>query len=502
MDINTVPQYVNPVPLSTPPAKPTTYGRVKERVSSIPVHAWIAYVLIILTFLYAYRGNSKTISSLSSLNITGSGPAFIVESGNVGIGTTAPTAKLDVAGSIDASSLFTNNGPISGGTAGHHFLRTSAGAPRFVVGLTNSAADYTVSRYNDSNVFVDSPFSIIRSSGNVGIGTSSTVAKLHVRDDTSGAYAALIDQNHLNGYGLNIDVEATTGVNDALRIRNGSGNPIFSVKPAGLVGIGTATPAYPLHVATNVDAPPKNISGNDILTSYPYLNSSLNSLTTTGAALIAIGANNGYIYAYYGYISSSDERIKKDIQIIEDDDALQKLRSIEPKTYKYVDDIVRGSEKVYGFIAQEVKEVFPHAVKTVSEFIPNVYQRCLVNIDSQTISIPGKAQSGHLRIMTTAGVMEVDVSQIDSDTVQLPPDSLTQDNLKDGQVFVYGYKVDDFQNLNKEYLFTINFAATQELDRQVQQLRSENSSLLNTVNNLQSRLATLENLVSQLTNSN
>ena len=40
-------------------------------------------------------------------------------------------------------------------------------------------------------------------------------------------------------------------------------------------------------------------------------------------------------------MASSDERIKKEIQDVEDDECLVKLRQLEPKTYKYRDVVER-----------------------------------------------------------------------------------------------------------------------------------------------------------------
>ena len=44
---------------------------------------------------------------------------------------------------------------------------------------------------------------------------------------------------------------------------------------------------------------------------------------------------------------SSDERIKKNIQDINDDGALQKILQIEPKTYEYIDKVEKGDGIVY-----------------------------------------------------------------------------------------------------------------------------------------------------------
>ena len=52
--------------------------------------------------------------------------------------------------------------------------------------------------------------------------------------------------------------------------------------------------------------------------------------------------------------------------------ALQKILSIQPKNYKHKDYLSRGYAKVYGFIAQQVKEIIPEVVKITKKYIPNI----------------------------------------------------------------------------------------------------------------------------------
>ena len=58
---------------------------------------------------------------------------------------------------------------------------------------------------------------------------------------------------------------------------------------------------------------------------------------------------------------TSDSRIKKDIVDADIEDALQKVRDIELKEYGYTNPRQEG-EKTVGFIAQQVKEVYPDAI--------------------------------------------------------------------------------------------------------------------------------------------
>lgn len=73
-------------------------------------------------------------------------------------------------------------------------------------------------------------------------------------------------------------------------------------------------------------------------------------------------------------IVNSDKRIKKDIEEVPDEKALDIVRKIDCVYYNYIDDSKNTKDKVIGFIAQQVKEHFPNAVDMTKEVIPNINQ--------------------------------------------------------------------------------------------------------------------------------
>jgi hypothetical protein len=195
------------------------------------------------------------------------------------------------------------------------------------------------------------------------------------------------------------------------------------------------------------------------------------------------------IWTQESFISSSDQRIKKNISDISDGDALAKLRLIEPAEYDYI-DIQKGTKRVYGFIAQQVREHFPEAVPLTKETVPNFYQLCDVSYNDNLMTLSGITNtellatvdaSSNVQVIDFKGkslyprVVAVDVSN-STLTMDISGQDLTKD-VSGNKMFLYGMEVNDFHTLNKDYLFTINFAATQELDREVQKLRAENASL-------------------------
>jgi hypothetical protein len=70
----------------------------------------------------------------------------------------------------------------------------------------------------------------------------------------------------------------------------------------------------------------------------------------------------------------SDKRIKTNIVDVEDASALESLRLLKPKRYEYVDKDKNGSDVVWGFLAQEVKEAVTYATTTKTGYIPNIQQ--------------------------------------------------------------------------------------------------------------------------------
>jgi hypothetical protein len=157
----------------------------------------------------------------------------------------------------------------------------------------------------------------------------------------------------------------------------------------------------------------------------------------------------------------SDSRIKKDIEDINDGTALNKLLLIQPTTYNYIDEERnKGFGKVYGFIAQQIREVIPEAVPIIEYIIPNIYKKCLINNNREVYhSIP----------LDTPIDTEVKIRGSEYKIKEVYKDYFVIDKDIDvDEAFVFGYSVDDFHTLNKDYIFTLNVCATQELHRRIE----------------------------------
>ena len=163
-------------------------------------------------------------------------------------------------------------------------------------------------------------------------------------------------------------------------------------------------------------------------------------------------------------VISSDERIKMNIEKI--DNATAILRQIEPRRYEYVDK-KKWNGTTVGFIAQQVKEVMPEAVKVEKGFVPNLLQRlsCTFRRNNTLQMHCPQLDSGRVRLFVTddngESMLDVDVEE-----------GVMEVDRTFTQVYAFGYEVDDFHTLEKSKLFALNFAATQELDRRISALES------------------------------
>jgi len=70
----------------------------------------------------------------------------------------------------------------------------------------------------------------------------------------------------------------------------------------------------------------------------------------------------------------SDKRIKTAIVDVEDASALESFRLLQPKRYEYLDKEKNGSDVVWGFLAQDVKEAVSYATTTKTGYIPNIQE--------------------------------------------------------------------------------------------------------------------------------
>ena len=182
----------------------------------------------------------------------------------------------------------------------------------------------------------------------------------------------------------------------------------------------------------------------------------------------------------------SDSRIKTNIVDIDDSSALQYVRDIPARYYNYLDTAGRGTAQTPGFIAQEVEAVFPLAVDTETNHIPNEY-RLLTNytltetttpIDTENTTVGNywKLTINDLTDLSTTNKYRIKVS---NDTTFDLNNGINKSRFItsiDGEqisfllteqwthIFLYGKEVTDFKRINKDKIFTLHHSAIQQID--------------------------------------
>jgi hypothetical protein len=313
----------------------------------------------------------------------------ISNTGNVGIGTTAPNAKLDVAGQIRsyaATGQIYSYSTTSSNTA-IVFAGWTSGTGMQMGYLPDTAQGYVENTYpiTVGEVFGDIYFrqnsagtmvtrmTIKADGGNVGIGTTGPTEKLHVDGSTlitynnsfqstnsvgnkailarvsptSGIinYAEYATATNLNGFVIGSDDARVKGniTGDSLEFITNTSTRM-TILSGGNVGINTTTPGSTLHVV------------GDVLIQTGALGVGVNPNATDGR----IDASNDIVA-----FSTSDKRLKENITPIAN--ALEKVRSLTGVEFDWKEETksVHGYEgHDVGVIAQDVQAVLPEAVRT------------------------------------------------------------------------------------------------------------------------------------------
>jgi hypothetical protein len=240
-----------------------------------------------------YSDAGKFKLQTDNLFVGGSNLMTWARDGKVGIGTSAPTAKLEISGFSSGAGLKLNYGNSSGTIEAVNFIAN--GGANGVIGMQMVSAGVGDLWLGGSG---GRSLTLYRN-GNVGIGTSSPPHKLSVEHTAAGTIASFFDTGS-NG-GTMYNGAAVLGVS---RVSNGStslNGPIFqvgrdnssstsyniddvlfSVNSTG-VGIGTSSPSSPLHVIKNAgsDVTPIATFGTSVAGDY-------------GIVVIDSGADNNY----------------------------------------------------------------------------------------------------------------------------------------------------------------------------------------------------------------
>lgn len=180
---------------------------------------------------------------------------------------------------------------------------------------------------------------------------------------------------------LNDNINLTIGTGDDLtlvhdgtntNITNATGNLVISNNDTAsktIIKLGTNSTTTAFEVQSADTSSKVKVEGDGKLTATGLVritNTTGSTSTSTGALVVSGGAgisNDLYIggdsYAS-SHINTSDARLKENITPLTDED-IDKLRRLNPVTFTWKDKN-KGSRLNYGFLAQEVREIFPDLV--------------------------------------------------------------------------------------------------------------------------------------------
>ncbi len=222
-------------------------------------------------------------------------------------------------------------------------------------------------------------------------------------------------------------------------------------------------------------------------------NDCTNSGTASGDYNYSVSANDRIRATEFNAIS--DKRIKKDItpaDNLADQEILRRLRVCD---YRHIDEVRTGSALKKGFIAQEVREVFPEAVISSRGFVPDIYdgpENYKVQAGQLLISMTGEhglAAGDMVRLMLPEGQRDLQVATV------LDGRSFLVSGWEGGRpewVFVFGKQVEDFLQVDYDRIHTLNVSATKELIRQVEGAQSDTESVRRDIEGNKSRIDQLE----------
>jgi len=174
------------------------------------------------------------ISGVPILNVNSDGTSYF--DGNVGIGASSPSAKLDVKG--DGADFFLQS-------ADYKIARIQ---PRGT-GADLDKGLFSLFNGNTESVRIDTASNSWLNGGAVGIGTTSPIGMLSVVNPISNSNT----WTPTNNPDLWVSNAGTSNSYYAFGVTTNSGD-IFSITNAGNVGIGTTSPSYPLVVNGEIDA--------------------------------------------------------------------------------------------------------------------------------------------------------------------------------------------------------------------------------------------------------
>lgn len=245
--------------------------------------------------------------------------------------------------------------------------------------------------------------------------------------------------------------------------------------------------------------------GKNYTGSYAFMNGSGNTgYASNQTSSYSISCNERILATEFN--AFSDRRIKKDVALSNGTTDLEILRNLRVCDYRHIDEYAKGAGYKKGFIAQEVKAVFPEAVSGSKDFIPDIYSLSTdVRLRGTALQITMPAAHGlktgdKVRMLLPTGQRDCAVTPT--------PDACVFDiddwaDAVPAQIFVFGRQVDDFLQVDYDRIHTLNVSAVQELlrkkdtlEKEKAKLWKENAAIRASLDQLDGRIQKLETTLS------
>ena len=201
-------------------------------------------------------GNGSSTVCVSSVG-------FNLPLGSLGVGTTSPAYRLDVNGTGRFTGDLTTNGNIVIARAGAYLYINGTnsdaeivwqtnGSNRWAAGMNVGDATENFNIYNYTTATTN--FTILKANGNVGIGSTSPIAKLDINGTSNfgaNVYHSVGGQKFFAGNGSTYAYIYTGGTALTFINSNDSGT-LMTLLNGGNLGIGTTTPSKKLQVIGSI----------------------------------------------------------------------------------------------------------------------------------------------------------------------------------------------------------------------------------------------------------
>jgi hypothetical protein len=244
--------------LTNPGEKLDVIGNIRAKYaansSNISFEPDFAQVYLVASSADNTFGDKKMVINSSGLSLRAMGTSTaameITSGGNVGIGTTSPSAKLDIETSSGGYAVVIKNT-----LAGGDFLKMTgdSGNTVFEFGSGGTGGDGFLNMYADNSqkVLINADGNSYFNGGNVGMGTTSPAQKLHV----VGAIRASGDYEQTgNNVFVNTSYDAylqTDAAGAGIIFRTAGAAEKMRITSGGNVGIGNTNPQSLLHLTNS-----------------------------------------------------------------------------------------------------------------------------------------------------------------------------------------------------------------------------------------------------------